>query len=152
MLEHTPLISLDFYEEGFFVTYKDPDLSQNDNKISIGIASAVTAYSRIFMSNFKNNSDFKLFYTDTDSIFTDQVLPEHLVGKELGEFKLEYIFKEGVFLGPKIYAGITTDNKYICKVKGYKNSDEINFLQMKSLLIKDSSLEFFHYLNLLFYM
>ena len=82
-------------------------------KISIGIASAVTAYSRVYMTQFKNNPDYNLYYTDTDSIFIDKDLDKNLLNNEIGNFKLEYIFKKAVFLSPKIYAGITDDNKYI---------------------------------------
>lgn len=57
---------------------------------------------------------------------------------------MEYIFKEAVFLGPKIYAGITTTGKYICKIKGFKNASSIPFEVMKSLLHKDSSVELSH--------
>ena len=127
---------LDLGENGFFVTYKDENLINKDYKISIGIASAVTAYARVYMSKFKNN--FKLFYSDTDSIFIDTDLPNILVGNEIGQFKLEYKFKEAIFLGPKIYAGITNDEKYICKIKGFKNSKLISFTDLKSLLNKDS--------------
>ena len=50
----------------------------------------------------------------------------------MGKFKLEYTFKEVVMLGPKLYMGITTDDKIVAKVKGFKNA--IDFNQMKSLL------------------
>jgi DNA polymerase type B, organellar and viral len=101
---------------------------------NVAVASAITAYSRIHMENLKKFcmvNNIKIFYFDTDSIFTDKPLPDFMVGKELGQLKLEYIFKEAVFLGPKIYAGVTTDNNYICKVKGFKN--KVSFNDMKSL-------------------
>jgi hypothetical protein len=48
--------------------------SDEDSKnLSIGIAAAITAYARIHMSQFKNNPLIRLFYTDTDSIYTDSV-------------------------------------------------------------------------------
>ena len=34
---------------------------------SVAIASAITAYEGIHMSQFKNNSDYILYYSDTDS-------------------------------------------------------------------------------------
>lgn len=58
--------------------------------------------------------------------------------------KLEYKFKEAVFLGPKIYGGITDTNQYICKVKGYKNVKEIPFNILKTLLMKDSSAKLYY--------
>lgn len=52
---------------------------------------------------------------DTDSIFVDKELdPSHaIIGRGLGEFKLEYILKEAVFLCPKIYAGIPIDKNML---------------------------------------
>ena len=91
------------------------------------------------MSFFKNNPDFKLYYTDTDSIFIDKELPINMINNELGNFKLEYIFKKAVFLAPKVYAGITTDDKLIQKIKGYKH--KIPFNDFKSLLIKNNNLK-----------
>ena len=73
------------------------------------------------MSKFKNNPNIRLYYTDTDSIFIDSDLSDDLVNNEIGNFKLENIFKEIVFLGPKLYCGITEDNKVITKIKGFKN-------------------------------
>lgn len=36
---------------------------------NVSIASAITAYARIHMSQFKNNPDFTLYYSDTDSAY-----------------------------------------------------------------------------------
>lgn len=41
-----------------------------------------------------------IFYSDTDSIFTDMELPADKIGNELGKMKLEYNIKEAVFLAP----------------------------------------------------
>ena len=139
---------IDIDKENILLTYR----SNNDDGVeevaeytnSIAIASAITAYARVFMSQFKNISTFILLYTDTDSIFIEGELPEHLIGSFLGQFKLENKFKEIVFLGPKIYSGITQDRKYITKIKGFKDSKDITFDQIKSLLIKDSKLELRH--------
>ena len=49
------------------------------------------------MSQFKNNPNIRLYYTDTDSIFIDSDLSDDLVNNEIGNFKLENIFKEIVF-------------------------------------------------------
>ena len=46
--------------------------NETHSNISIGIASAITAYSRIHMTQFKNNSDYNLYYSDTDSIYIDK--------------------------------------------------------------------------------
>ncbi len=111
---------------------------------SIAIASAITAYARVFMSQFKNTCSFSLLYTDTDSIFIEGILPDEMIGPLLGQFKLENRYKEIVFLGPKIYSGITVDGKTITKVKGFKDAKTLSFDQMKSLLIKESKLDLKH--------
>ena len=107
--------------------------------ISVPIAAAITANARIFMSQFKNDPNLTIYYTDTDSLFTNKPLDSKFIGKELGKFKLEYIFKDAVFLGPKIYGGITTENKEIIKIKGYKN--KVPFTDLISLLNKSSTLD-----------
>ena len=132
---HEVLDFLDLEENGLFVIYNDDTLLNKDHKVSIGIASAVTSYARIYMSQFKN-SIYELYYSDTDSLFIRGKLSKELIGKELGQFKLEYILREAVFLGPKLYAGFTTDDQYICKVKGYKYPKSIPFTELKKLLNK----------------
>jgi len=67
----------------------DPETSSyHGTEINIAIASTITAYARSFMSFFKNSSNFHLYYSDTDSILIDKVLPDLLVGKALGQLKL----------------------------------------------------------------
>ena len=47
--------------------------------VSIAIASAVTSYARIFMAKTKLDLlaiGGKIYYTDTDSLITDQPLPQ----------------------------------------------------------------------------
>jgi hypothetical protein len=139
----------DIDKETIFISYQPKNKDNiegtegggDDFKNSIAIASAVTSYSRVFMSQFKNES---LYYTDTDSIFIDKELDSKLINTKLGAFKLEYTFKEIVFLGPKIYAGITTDGKYIAKIKGFKKPSSVPFDVMKSLLVKDSNVKLNH--------
>jgi hypothetical protein len=68
--------------------------------VNIAIASAITANARSYMSIFKNNSNIKLYYSDTDSIVVDNPLPDNIVGTNLGQVKLEYKIKRAVFLAP----------------------------------------------------
>jgi len=110
--------------------------------ISIGIASAVTSYAIIFMSEIKMKYKEQLYYSDTDSAFLDCEIDPEYIGTGLGKWKLEYDFKEVVFLGPKVYGGILKNKKEIVKVKGFKNL--IKFKELKSLLMKDSFLKLNH--------
>jgi hypothetical protein len=104
-------IELDDY---FLVELKNPEDVEIEDKsihnINVSIASAITAYSRIHMSQFKNNPNFNLYYTDTDSTYIDKPLPNHLVdSKVLGKIKLENILNKAIFLAPKVYC-LKTEN------------------------------------------
>ena len=48
---------------------------------NVAISSAITALARVHMSQFFNNFNHQVYYTDTDSIITDKPLSESLVGK-----------------------------------------------------------------------
>ena len=111
---------------------KSSGANNKQKNVSISVASSITAYARIFMSKFKNNPKYKIFYTDTDSLYTDKPLDPELIGNKLGQFKLENVFDEAVFLAPKVYGGITEEGEEITKVKGYKN--KVSFKDLKTLL------------------
>ena len=117
------------------------ELDENSSDTSIGVAAAITAYSRIHMSQFKNNPNIRLFYTDTDSIYTDSEIDESFIDpKELGKLKLEYICEEGVFLGPKNYC-LKLKDSTVVKVKGLKNTSSLTIQDFKDLLRKDFFLD-----------
>jgi hypothetical protein len=121
--------------------YED-DSSNCDLQINVAIAASITGYSRIFMSYFKDNPLFKLYYSDTDSAFLDINLDKYepnLIGKELGKLKLEYEFITALFLAPKVYGGMTQGGESVVKAKGVKNI--IPFSSLKSLLNKDFNLQ-----------
>jgi len=113
-------------------------------EVNIAIASAVTAEARVHMSFFKNNPDFNLYYSDTDSIVIDKELPEAMVGDKLGLVKLEHTIKQAVFLAPKVYGLLDVDGTEIIKVKGINKdkASELNINELELLLVKDSSKEF----------
>lgn len=109
---------------------------------NVGVASAITAFARIHMSQFKNNSDFILYYTDTDSAYISKPLPKHMVNsKILGKMKLENILDKAIFLAPKMYYLITELGQHIYKVKGLSHDIELNFKDFENLLNKDSLLK-----------
>jgi hypothetical protein len=113
-------------------------------EVNIAIASAVTAYARIAMSEFKNNPNFNLYYSDTDSIVIDRELPDNYVGNELGQLKLEHVIDKAVFLAPKVYGIIAENGEEVIKVKGLsdENQKEISVDTLENLLFIDSSKEF----------
>jgi hypothetical protein len=114
------------------------------HNVNIAIASAITAYARIHMTQFKNNPDFTLYYTDTDSAYFDSALPDHMVNsKILGKMKLENRVKKAIFLAPKVYFLETIENKLIYKVKGLSHDIELTLKDFESLLFKDSFLKRF---------
>ena len=102
------------------------------HNINISIASAITSYARIHMSQFKNNPDYNLYYSDTDSIYIDKELNDSLVNnKILGHMKLEAIIDKAIFIAPKVY-GYLTEGKTIIKVKGL-STESINCINLEDL-------------------
>lgn len=68
------------------------------HNVSISIAAAITAYARVHMSKFKNNPKINLYYTDTDSVYTDSKLDENLLSETiLGKLKLSNTCKKLYF-------------------------------------------------------
>jgi hypothetical protein len=134
--------------EYILVRYRNDDDNLQDDathNISIGVAAAITGYSRIHMSQFKNNLDFNLYYTDTDSIYIEKPLKEGFIdSKCLGKMKLENICRKAIFLSPKVYCLQTIENKFIYKVKGLKHEVELSFSDFKKLLYKDAFIEKTH--------
>ena len=78
------------------------EIENNNTLCNIAIAAAVTAGARVFRSKFKNMPEYTLYYSDTDSIDIDKPLPEEYVGNELGQFKLEDILDEAIYLDHKM--------------------------------------------------
>jgi len=134
----------------YIVSYFDPrdavktkiDGNWETPNINIAIASAVTAYARIHMSQFKNNPLLpNLYYTDTDSAYFDGPIPDKYISStELGKLKLEGIYDKALFLAPKVYA-LKNDSEEIIKIKGLSKQsiqdNNINLEILESLLNKD---------------
>jgi DNA polymerase elongation subunit (family B) len=116
-------------------------------EVNVAIASYITSLSRVALYRYKKyciDNGIKIFYFDTDSIFTNKPLPEQFISNKLGDLKLEYIFKKSIFLAPKMYGGITTDNKEVMKLKGFKNAKNVGLDKLKLLLQKDFSFKLKH--------
>jgi len=109
--------------------------------VNIAIASTITAAARIQMSFFKNNPNFNLYYSDTDSAVVDKVLPESMIGKELGLVKLEHIIKKAVFLAPKVYGFVDIDGNETIKIKGVTEevTSNLSVGDLENLLILDNN-------------
>jgi len=110
----------------------DKDITNPQSNVAI--ASAITAYARVHMSQFFNDPNHPVFYTDTDSAFTTNPFPENLVGKDLGQLALESKYNKFITLGPKFYGGITVDGQEIVKVKGLAKESLPSFNELEILL------------------
>ena len=118
---------------------------------NIAIASTITAGARINMSYFKNNPKFHIYYSDTDSAFIDGELPEEMVGKGLGQLKLEYVIKKAVFLAPKVYALVLDDGTEIIKCLCVIYLSIGEYTSFQNLLMKVDTTPFERYKSLIGY-
>jgi hypothetical protein len=128
------------------VEFKNQIEEEDDSthNVSIGIASAITAYARVHMSQFKNNPKINLYYSDTDSIYIDSELDESFISDTiLGKLKLEHICNKAIFLSPKVYCLKTENKGLIYKVKGLKHEIELTMKDFNDLLYKESFLQKF---------
>lgn len=67
---------------------------------NVAIAAWVTALARIHMHRIMKPIEKSVYYMDTDSIYTPEILPN---SKNLGDLKLEAEMNEACFLLPKTY-------------------------------------------------
>jgi len=146
------ILDVQLLGDNYLVSCRDDKVELNtllDNgfekhNINISIASAITSYARIHMSQFKNNPNYNLYYSDTDSIYIDKELDDSLVSNNiLGKMKLEATIIKAIFIAPKVYGYKTIDNNSclseatskgtIIKVKGLNNesisSIDLNILE-----------------------
>jgi len=110
--------------DGNCVEYEYEDLNEFYNQIGslVRFSAFITAQARcILLKPFTDNilEQDNLFYTDTDSIFINKILPSNYVSNtELGKFKLEYEIKKAYFLAPKMYIVETLNGELNMKMKG----------------------------------
>ena len=110
------------------------------NNINVSIASSITSYARIKMSEIKLNYSNNIYYSDTDSIDLDIKLPDKYISSNLGDYKHEKNFKKIVYIAPKVYAAITDENKEYIVIKGYKN-ENVSYNEIENIINKDNTLE-----------
>jgi len=119
------------FKDNYLVEVKDDetrailDNRTETHNINISIASIVTAYAKVLMSEFKNNSMLKIYYTDTNFIYTDlnsnninKIINNIVDPTKLGKLKLKSVLTVAIFISPKVYYLKTQDLKEIYKVKG----------------------------------
>lgn len=128
----------EFIRYSKIVPEETTDNDFNHPNVSIAIASAVVAYGRIKINALKHLKGIKVYYSDTDSVFTDKPLPKELIGTKLGQLKLENIIKLGYFVAPKVYGFVNDNLDTKVKVKGLKA--EISFYELNMILYKNTSI------------
>ena len=57
----------------------------------------ISAYARVSINPFKNIIENLAIASNTDSLILRKPLEDHLISKELGKWKLEHKFKNGIF-------------------------------------------------------
>ncbi len=112
-------------EDEQVITTLTPNLDIDPSHIGslIHIASWITSMARLEIQKvifWIHNNGGKVYYCDTDSIFSNIPLPETLISSsELGKWKLEYEVERGRFWGSKFYSVEEKGNKKVhVHVKG----------------------------------
>lgn len=121
----------------YLATFKD---------VSIAISAMVNSYARIFMHKIKLdiiNAGGIIYYSDTDSIFyNNYTLPDHFIGPNLGQFKVEYTNIEGYFISNKTYCLILEEGGTIIKAKGVMN-ESLNLEDFKNMYLSQLNIKAF---------
>jgi hypothetical protein len=121
-------------EENKNIKFNDIGLSKERGVVSaVHIAVAIASYARMFINEYKNIPGNPCIMSDTDSAVLPYKINDNLVGKEIGQMKLEYIIKNGIFIRKKLYAIKTKDNQTIIKASGAK-AKELTFDHFIKLL------------------
>jgi len=151
--KNNSIIDVKVMGDNCIVKIKNPKVELDTNldngcekhNVYISISSAISAYARIKMSKFKNNPNYILYYSDTDSIIISKPLEAIFVSNtELGKFKLEHVCKKAIFLAPKVYGLVYENGEQIIKCRGLtKDSmEEFTIETLENLLFKNSYSEF----------
>jgi len=104
---------------------------------AVQMSAAISAYARMSINKYKNIPGNPCIMSDTDSVVLTKELPFNIIGKELGQMKLEHTIEEGIFIRKKLYILKTIDNKEIIKSSGVKPSN-LNYEKFKLLLSGES--------------
>lgn len=100
---------------------------------AVHVAAAITSYARIIINEYKNIPGNPCIMSDTDSAVLPFPLPSHLVGKELGQMKLENVIELGIFIRKKLYYIKNSNNQEIIRASGI-DSSRLNYESFVKLL------------------
>ena len=100
---------------------------------AVHIAAAIASYARMDINENKNIPGNPCIMSDTDSVVLTYPLPEHLVGNEIGQMKLEHEIKIGIFIKKKFYYLLNSKGQEIIKASGVK-SHKLNYSLFEKLL------------------
>jgi len=70
---------------------------------AVQISAMISSHARTSINPIKNITGNLAIASNTDSAILRYPLPDELIGKGLGKWKLEHHFKQGVFVRPKLY-------------------------------------------------
>ena len=147
LVTYLPMLDLDIISDLGLDIVKIANKQNDEEKqdldvVSVAISAAITAYGRIQISKLKMQvmrMGGNVYYSDTDSLVTDILLPESLVSStELGLLKLEHVVIKAIFNNNKTYWLLVRDKNgqlmVINKALGY-SSASINFNDHLNLLL-----------------
>jgi len=104
---------------------------------AVQISAAISAYARMSINKYKNIPGNPCIMSDTDSVVLSKELPLNIIGKELGQMKLEHQIEEGIFIRKKLYALKSINNEVVIKSSGVKPTS-LNYDKFKLLLSGES--------------
>nr|QWO71454.1 DNA polymerase [Calocybe gambosa] len=114
----------------------DKDKPWGKNNSAVQLSAAITAYGRIYMSQFKNIHENLYFGGDTDSFILEKPLDSSMVGKNLGQAELEQIIVEAFFHSKKSYLIVNDKNETIIKMKGINKANSVLNYELFTKLFK----------------
>jgi hypothetical protein len=100
---------------------------------AVHIAAAISSYARILINEYKNIPGNPCIMSDTDSVVLTKPLPDHQVGGEIGQMRLEQGIKQGIFIRKKLYCILNYRDQEVVKSSGL-DSDKLNLNSFLELL------------------
>lgn len=126
-IKHENDSCLELLFPGAWLITDEADLDHERVVISAHITAVARANLYRFMADAASRG--RIYYSDTDSIFTNVELP---TSPELGSLKLEAPIAECEFIAPKVYAYRRSDNgQEVVKAKGFRKLSFDDFLRLK---------------------